>query len=90
MIETPGDLVWDLPCVQLASYLEGGPLMWILSLNLHINQKSSDDDDDDFNSIKTPFWNSFFFFLIIVLKIELYIRNNKQGTISVLLPETYR
>ena len=46
MIETPGDLVWDLPCVPLARYLEGGPLMWILSLNLHVNQKSGDDDDD--------------------------------------------
>ena len=46
MIETPRDLEWDLPCVQLASYLEGGPLMWILSLNLHVNQKSSEDDDD--------------------------------------------
>ena len=46
MIETPGDLVWDLPCVQLASYLEGGLLMWKLSLNLHVNQKSCDDDDD--------------------------------------------
>ena len=27
MIDVPGDLVWDLPCVQQASYLEGGPLM---------------------------------------------------------------
>ena len=25
MIDTPGDLVWDMPCVQQASYLEGGP-----------------------------------------------------------------
>ena len=24
----PGDQVWDLLCVQLASYLERGPLMW--------------------------------------------------------------
>ena len=45
MIETPGDMVWDLPCVQLASYLEGGPLKWILSLNRHVNQKYDDDDD---------------------------------------------
>ena len=29
MIDIPGDLVWDLPCVQQASYLEGGPLMWM-------------------------------------------------------------
>ena len=45
MIETPGDAVWDLPCMQQASYLEGGPLLWILPL-LHVNQKSDDDDDD--------------------------------------------
>ena len=27
-----------------ASYLEGGPLMWMLPLYLHINQKSDYDD----------------------------------------------
>ena len=32
--------------MQQASCLEGGPLLWILSLYLHINQKSDDDDDD--------------------------------------------
>ena len=47
MIDIPGDLVWDLPCVQKASYLEGDPLMWMLPLYLHINKKSNDDDDDD-------------------------------------------
>ena len=47
MIETPGDLVWDLPSVQQASCLEGGPLLWIWPLYLHVNQKSDDDDDDD-------------------------------------------
>ena len=47
MIETPGDLVWDLPRVQQASNLEGDPLMRILPLNLHVHQKSDDDDDDD-------------------------------------------
>ena len=26
MIDIPGDLVWDLPCVQQVSYLEGGPI----------------------------------------------------------------
>ena len=26
-----------------------GPLMWILPLYLHVNQKSNDDDDDDDN-----------------------------------------
>ena len=43
MIEICGNLVWDLPCVQRASYLEGGPLMWMLPLNLHVNQKSDYD-----------------------------------------------
>ena len=34
----PGDQVSDLLCVQLASYLEGGPLMFMLPL--HVYQKS--------------------------------------------------
>ena len=38
MTDVPGDLVSDLPCVQQASYLEGGPLMWMLPLYLHVNQ----------------------------------------------------
>ena len=42
MKETPG----DLPCVQQASCLEGGPLLWIWPLYLHVNQKSDDDDDE--------------------------------------------
>ena len=33
----------------LASYLEGGPLIWMMPLHLHVNQKS-DYDDYDFNS----------------------------------------
>ena len=57
MIDIPGDLVWGLPCMQQASYLEGGPLMWMLPLNLHVNQKSDYDDDDSVrwadNSVKT-------------------------------------
>ena len=32
MTDTPGDLVWDLPCLQQASYLEGAPLIWMLPL----------------------------------------------------------
>ena len=44
MTDIPGDLVWDLPCVQQASCLEGGPLMWMLPLYLHVNQKSDYDD----------------------------------------------
>ena len=30
MTDIPGDLVWDLPCVQQANYLQGGSLMWML------------------------------------------------------------
>ena len=45
-VGVPGGLVWDLLCVQQASYLEGGPLMWMLPLYLHVNQKSDYDDDD--------------------------------------------
>ena len=44
MIDIPGDLVRDLPCMQQASYLEGGPLVWILPLYLHVNQKTDYDD----------------------------------------------
>ena len=36
----PGDQVL---CVQLASYLERGPLMWMMPLHLHVNQKSNYD-----------------------------------------------
>ena len=33
--------------MQQASYLEGGPLMWMFPLYLHVYQKFDDDDDDD-------------------------------------------
>ena len=34
--------------MRAASQLPGrGPLLWILPLYLHVNQKSYDDDDDD-------------------------------------------
>ena len=48
----PGDQVWDLLCVQLASYLERGPLMWMMPLHLHVNQKS-DYDIYDFSTLYT-------------------------------------
>ena len=47
MIETPEDLVWDLRCVPQASCVEGGSLLWIWPLYLHVHKKSDDDDDDD-------------------------------------------
>ena len=34
-------------CEQQAICLEGGPLMRMLPLYLHVNQKSEDDNDDD-------------------------------------------
>ena len=49
MLDIPRDLAWDQPCMQQASYLERGPLMWMLPLYLHFNKKSNDDDDDDLN-----------------------------------------
>ena len=60
MIETPGDLVWDLPCVQQASYLEGVPLLWILFLYLHVNKKSDYIWYDcwHFNICKQEKWQS--------------------------------
>ena len=39
----PGDQVRDLLCVQLANYLERGPLIWMMPLHLHVNQKSEYD-----------------------------------------------
>ena len=35
-IDTPRDLMWGLPCVQQASFLEGGQLMWMMPLYLHV------------------------------------------------------
>ena len=37
----PGDQVIDLLCMQLASYLEGGPLVKMMPL--HVNFKSHND-----------------------------------------------
>ena len=33
--------------MQLASYLEGRPLMWMMLLHLHANVNANDNDDDD-------------------------------------------
>ena len=45
MIDIPGDQVCAQPWVQQASYLEGGPLLWMLPLYLHVNKKFDDDDE---------------------------------------------
>ena len=63
MLETPGDLVLDLQCVQQASYLEGGPLLWILPLYLHVNQNTDDDDDDDDDILFVKYFQSIMFCL---------------------------
>ena len=66
MIDIPGDLVWDLPCMQQVSYLEGGPLVWMLPLYLHVNQKSDYDDD---NMIKV----CFFLYNMVYYSIVFYM-----------------
>ena len=38
--------------MQQASCLEGGPLLWIWPLYLHVNQKSDDDDDVQIGEMK--------------------------------------
>ena len=70
MIDVPGDLVWDLPCVQQASYLEGDSLMWILPLYLHVNQKS---DYDIWYDSTTLHYTELF---IIILLLSWYDLNN--------------
>ena len=42
--------------MQQASCLEGGPLLWIWPLYLHVNQKSDDDDDDDDDLSGAPYY----------------------------------
>ena len=61
MIDIPGDLVWDLPCKQQASYLEGGPLVWMLPLYLHINQKS------DYDMIYDMIWYDIYIIFEVVV-----------------------
>ena len=51
--------------MQQASCLEGGPLLWIWPLYLHVNQKSDDDDDDD----DDDFFKQIIFLKSIVLHI---------------------
>ena len=54
----PRDQVLDLLCVQLASSLERGPLVWMMPLHLHVNQKS-----DNF---------FFFFFFFFFPSVNLF------------------
>ena len=59
MTDIPWDLVWDLQ----ASYQEGGPLMWMLLLYRHVNQKS----DYDMMISRTANKRIFFFFFFFDL-----------------------
>ena len=43
----PRDQVRHMLWMQLASYLEGGPLMWMMPLHLHVNQIFDYDYDDE-------------------------------------------
>ena len=88
MIDIPGDLVWDLPCVQQASYLEGGPLVWMLPLYLHVNQKSDYDDYmvyriyPKYSDTLTPYhicskiWTSTIHYPMLCLKIAGWVANS--------------
>ena len=67
MIDVPGDLVWDLPCVQQASYLEGGPLIWMLPLYLHVNKKSDYD--------MMIWWRC----CIVIVKRAIHLENTCSG-----------
>ena len=58
MIDTPGDLVWDLPWMQQGSYLEEDRLMWMLPLYLHINQNPDDDAGSHPHLTHTTLWNN--------------------------------
>ena len=47
MIGMSGDPMRELPCVQLTSYLEGSPLIWMVLLHMHSNLHANDDGDDN-------------------------------------------
>ena len=57
--------------MQQASYLEGGPLIWMLSLYLHVNQNSDDDDDDADDDI-------FFLQLLFICSFCIKVINSKS------------
>ena len=39
--------VWRSPCLQLASYLKGSPLVGMMLLHLHVNLNADDDDESN-------------------------------------------
>ena len=60
--------------MQLASYLERGPLMWMMPLHLHVNQKSDYDYDDDDMITNIKFSNYTKAFIFGVVWPEIYIK----------------
>ena len=63
-------------CVQLASCLEGVPLMWMMPLHLHVNQKS------DYDDVATSVANSMMgaFSCAHCTDVRLYTLRIKKGT----------
>ena len=68
--------------MQQASCLEGGPLLWLWPLYLHVNQKSDDDDDDDDDELR----NNFSYF-----SLKPYLYGNFKISVHVVFdPSSYR
>ena len=72
-----------MPCVQQASYLEGGPLYWILPLYLHVNKKS-DDDDDDLTTEPVAVSSTAVYFMEKILSFEKYTRKVENKKVHLL------
>ena len=73
--------MWDLPCAQQASFLEGGSLLWILPLYLHGNKKSDDDDDDEY--IKSSHFSS-------IHTALFYHKNGTLKVIDIIVPKMHQ
>ena len=89
MIDIPGDLVWDLPCVQQASYMEGAlwcgccpctcmliknPMMMMMMMMIKTISFHKINVKDDFNSIEFFIWKSWLYRLNSKM-----IRTNSRG-----------
>ena len=55
--------------MQLASSLEGGPMMWMRPLHLYVNQKSDYDDDSPFVKASHKLFET----LILIHKADIII-----------------
>ena len=75
--------------VQQASYLEGGPLMWMLPLYLHVNQKSDYDYDMTAPPSITVFLEHIWSFIPIIALDKMLFSNQKYWFFSFLSTKTY-